>query len=216
MNIKTRITILLNIMTIIVISCSRDIQNVPAPPMEERSIPTPASTMQELIRNMSSDDMTVRLVSIYELGKYGNGAVVAIPALIDNLYVEDYDVRVAAAIALGRLGSNAQLATQDLIYMLQNDHYIHARDAAATALGYIGKRQAVPYLALALYDDNPYKSYNVPISSAVSITKITGEKFSDSDSTTGYRLNEDGIPLIVIDARIWWLEIGQFQDWVAE
>jgi HEAT repeat protein len=181
---------------------------------ESANLPTPASTLPELVRNMSSDDMAVRLVSIYEIEKYGSQALIALPDLIDNLQVDDSDVRVASIIALGHLGSSAKEAIPDLVSILHHDSYIHASDAAATALGLIGDRAIIPDLAIALFAENPYQSYDVAISCAKSISMITEEKFTDFDSTTGYLIDKNGIPLIVIDARKWWLERGQFQNWV--
>ena len=206
------ILIITFVTVILVAGCAQRRASDSSDPIEMPALPTPASTVEELIINLYSDDMNVRLVSIYELQKYGDAASVAVPALISNLHVDNNDVRVASATTLGKLGQDAQDATQDLLYVLENDPYIHARSAAAFALGRIGNQSSVPHLAAALYDQNPYNSYDVSISSAVAIAKITGEKFSDHDSTTGFQLNANGIPLIVIDARDWWLNEGQYED----
>lgn len=214
-----RIPVLISLMIMIIIITTGCGQTpvIPTPtlvpPMEDETLPTPAATLPELVRNMSDGNMAVRLVSIYELDKYDKDAVIAIPALIDNLNVDDQEVRVAAIIALGHLGANAQAAIPSLINVLHNDSYIHAKDAAATALGFIGDHEIVPDLATALFAENPYHSYDVAISCAVSIARITGEKFTDSDSTLGYLIDENGVPLIVIDSRKWWLETGQYHDW---
>jgi len=186
---------------------------IPAP-MEEATPPTPAVTLLELVRNISDNNMAVRLVSIYELDKYGKGAVIAIPALIDNLNVDYSEVQVAAIIALGHLGPDAQDAIPGLVDRLHNDGDIHVKSAAATALGFIGDEAIVPDLAAALFEDNP--PYDVAISCARSLAIITGEKFTDFDSETGYSIDKDGVPFIVIDARKWWLETGQYHNWSSK
>jgi HEAT repeat protein len=173
----------------------------------------PASTLADLIRDMESDDMGVRLVSIYELEKYGDKAVLAVPALRSNLYVDDFEVQIAAAIALKHLGPNASSAIPDLIYTLHNASYIHTRAEAADALGFVGDRVVVPDLAIGLFEENSYQSDDVAIPCAESIARITGEKFTDSDSTTGYRIDKNGVTFLVIEAREWWLKTGQYQDW---
>jgi hypothetical protein len=197
--------------TTFVVGCS--LTNT-TPYMGNRHIPTPASTLPEIVHDISSDDMAVRLVSLYELEKYGDEAILALPALRDNLYVDDYQVQIAAIIAISHLGSSAKSAVPDLVYILHNDPYIHTRDEAASALGFVGDRTVVPELAIALFaKEKPYESDYVAISCSVSIARITGEKFTDFDSKYGYLLDENGVALIVIDARKWWQEEGQFEDW---
>jgi HEAT repeat protein len=197
-------------------SCSQRSTATTIPPMEIAPLPTAASTLPELVRNMSSNDMTIRLVSTYKLREYGDEAIVAMPALISNLYVDDSEVRIAATIALKNLGPNAQSATSDLVWVLHNDKYIHASAEAADALGFIAGRSVIPDLATELFAENPYQSYDIAIPSAKSIARITGERFTDFDSTAGYTLDRDGTPLIVVDARKWWQEIGQYQDWSSK
>jgi len=176
-------------------------------------MPTPASTLAQLMLDMSSDEAAVRLVSTYALEGYGNQAVVAIPLLVANLADEDFDVRLASAYVLGRLGPAAKAAVPDLIRALENDSYFRVRVEAAEALGSIGDRTAVPALALALLDDIP-PSHRVAIACAHSIATITGEEFRDSKSTS-YWLDDTGLPLLVVDAREWWHSTGQFLDWEA-
>jgi hypothetical protein len=212
-----RIPVLISLMIMIIITtgCGQTpavSKSTLVPPIEDETLPTPAATLPELVRNMSDDNMAVRLVSIYELDIYGKDAVIAVPVLIDNLNVDDQEVRVAAIDALGHLGANAKAAIPGLIKVLHNDSYIHAKDAAATALGYIGDHEIVPDLAVALFAENPYHSYDVAISCAKSIARITGEKFTDYDAIA-YTIDKNGTPLIVIDAREWWEQKGQYQDW---
>jgi HEAT repeat protein len=189
-------------------------QSTPTAPVEEEDLPTPASTVAKLIGDVSSEDPGVRLVSIYALGNFGDAAVPAIPALIANLYYEEnFEVRKAAAEVLGKLGPLAESALPDLITVLRNrDEYFHARVAAAESLGKINDPGAVPALADALYYEGLSGSDGIAITSAKSIARITGEQFRDVDSL-GYALDENGIPLIVLDARNWWQEVGQFQEW---
>jgi len=168
------------------------------------------------VHNILDTDMSVRLVSIYELDKYGKGAIIAIPDLIDNLNVDDQELRVAAINALGHLGPDAKVAIPGLINVLHNDSYYHAKSAAATALGSIGGHMIVPDLAAALLVDNTPHSYDIAISCARSLATITGEKFRDSDSKTGYLIDKNGVPFLVIDARKWWLETGQYYDWSSK
>jgi HEAT repeat protein len=123
--------------------------------------------------------------------------------------METSDVRESAARVLGELGNQAIDATPDLIIAMQNDSSINLQNEAARALGKISDKRAIPALA-----DNLYKSdRNLAISSAKAIAMITGEIFSDSASDSGYKLNAQGIPFIVIDAKKWWEEKGQLQDW---
>ncbi|MBC7875698.1 MAG: HEAT repeat domain-containing protein [Anaerolineales bacterium] len=215
LNRLTRLTLITFTITCLNYSCAA--KNItPTPVMEEGVWPTPASTLQELITNISSEDIATRIVSIYALEKYGDEAISALPALISNLNANDLDLRAAAIYALGKLGPEAKVAVPDLIEALKNDNYIHNRSDAAIALGEIGDLSSIPALGACLFDNSDDRierfDYKDPIYCAKSIAKITGEKFTDSDST-GYRLNENHIPLIVLDARKWWLETGQFQNW---
>jgi hypothetical protein len=193
------------------------VQVTSAPTAEKEIRPTPTLTLQELTTNLSSENMTVRVDSINALEKYGNQAVSALPALISNLHTDDPNVRAAAADALGKLGVNAQAATPDLILILETDNTENVRDAAAKAMQKIGEPVAIPALADCLFEGVDHfiekHGYNVAISCSNAIAQIVGEKFRDMNSTKGYTLDKDGIPLIVIDARNWWLETGKSQNW---
>jgi len=159
---------------------------------------------------LSSYSAEARIAAALALSKYGKEAVVAVPALIQNLYYESTpDVRRAAAIALGELGPDGQSAVPDLIHVLQADEAVQVRISAAEALGQIRAPSSVPTLAASLYEENT----ELTIVSSVSIALITGERFPDVDSEHGYRLNEEGIPLIVVSARRWWEQEGKSQNW---
>ncbi|MBK9005789.1 MAG: HEAT repeat domain-containing protein [Anaerolineae bacterium] len=214
MNLKQNINRLIFMLLAILTSCNQmSVKPTPSPEVEASTLPTPASTLADLLKDLKSDDVAVRLSSIYALEKYGDAATVAIPALIDNLYINDADVRKAAADALGKFGPGAKSAIPDLIHMLRNDSYYHARAAAADALGLIGDPQAVPDLVATLFEEQTYQLHNLEISCAESIAKITGEKFREAGSKGVYSIDNNGLPLIVIDAREWWLNVGQFEDW---
>jgi len=216
---KYTLSQIINSMAVCIIvctSCSRvPAEPTPTPPVETSALPTPAATLPELINDLSSNDMGVRLVSIYTLEEYGDDAVIAIPLLRENLEVNDVDVREAAAYALGKLGSKAQKAVPDLIIVIQDDSSYHVRDTAIEALGLIGDSTAIPALATILFEErttyDPW--YGIPISCADAIATITDERFTDTGKGI-YTLNEDGIPLLVIDAREWWQEEGQYQNWI--
>ena len=175
--------------------------------------PTPADNLPELIANLSSDDPRVRFVSAHALEKYGKEAIKAVPFLINNLdYEGASDVRRSAAEALGKLGPEAQEAVPKLIDVLQNEEETYQiRFSVVISLGKIKDKTAIPVLISLLYKDDRISEELAPIS-AMSIAQITGEKFEDSDDYIFYG-NEDGTLLIVIDARRWWEEKGQYQDW---
>jgi hypothetical protein len=202
------------ILLVTLASCNGELAKpTPSPEVETSTLPTPASTLPDLVKNLASEDMAVRLSSIYALEKYGEEAKVAIPGLIDNLYVNDSDIRKAAADVLGKLGPSAGSAVPDLMSVLQNDSSYYARVAAANALGLIDDPRAVPSLVTTLFEEQIYQLHTLEITCAESIAKITGEKFTDVGSKGVYTINDDGIPLIVIDAQKWWQEVGQFADW---
>jgi HEAT repeat protein len=189
---------------------------------ESVSYPTPAATLPELIFGLSSDDPMVRVVSADALGKYGDKAVSAVPQLKDNLYFDNSsEVRRSAVIALGRLGPLAQVVVPDLIFVIENDTATGVVLPAIESLGETGDASSVSHLAAALYCESNFyreRSYSeegcrvLAIASAESISKLIGEHFVDA-GTGIYILDEDGIPRIVVDARKWWEEEGQFKDW---
>ena len=183
----------------------------PQEPVESVVYPTPADNLSELIDNLSSDDMLVRLVSIRALSEYGPEAAVAVPSLVLNLYEDPSDIRRAAAIELGLIGPDASEAVQELIEVLEKDDAYQVRVSAAEALGEIGSQIAVPFLADCVFSTQDL-SNSLVISCAKSIALITGEDFTDVDGD-GYTLNKEGIPLLVADAREWWETTGREQDW---
>ncbi|HKJ37269.1 MAG TPA: HEAT repeat domain-containing protein [Anaerolineales bacterium] len=209
---------LINLIPIILIpifttwSCVNN-QATPTPAMEEIAWPTPASTLQELLENISKGDAATKFISIYGLEKYGDDAAISIPILIESLHDNNSDVRRAAIYILGTLGAEA--AVPDLMYVLENDDAHHPKRAAAEALGDIGDTTAIPALAMCLSNINIERDgFWIQAICAKSIGRITGENFTDINSTV-YTLDNNDVPLIVIDAQKWWTEKGQFQTWEA-
>jgi HEAT repeat protein len=146
-------------------------------------------------------------------------ATAAIPALTKNLYYQGpYNVRQAAAEALGEIGAPAKSAVPALAVMLLTD-FVHARVAAAEALGRIHDRSAMPALAKALYDQDE----EVAQQAAKAIEDLTGQKFpeyqdivtqtgSNSNITRSYADDND-VQWSVREARNWWQKEGYMQQW---
>lgn len=184
-------------------------------PHDPSPLPTAPSTMPQLIASLSEPDYRVRLVATYALRNMGPAAAPAVPALIVTLSDDVSDVRVSSADALGEIGPQAAPAVPTLIEVLRSDDYVHARVSAAKALGKIGDVSAVPALADILWDQEAREAYiSIPIKAAQAIAQLTGNSFPDSEpGPHGYRLNDDGEPLIVIAAREWWESEGKYQEW---
>jgi HEAT repeat protein len=186
----------------------------PSAVVEDSGLPSPSPDFYTLLDNLQSDRMSVRLVSIYALEKYGDRAEIAIPSLIDNLRVKDSDVRRASAYILGKLGRGAVDAVPELQNILIDDEENDdVRITVADALGSIGERGSVPVLVQILLDEQTQQYHRfLVINCALSISKITREKFADMGDGS-YTINKDGVPLVVVDARSWWKQEGQYQDW---
>jgi hypothetical protein len=184
-------------------------------PHDPSPLPTAPSTTSELIASLSDPDYRVRLFAIYALRDMGPAAELAIPVLILTLSDDVSDIRVSSADALGEIGPKAAPAVPSLIEVLRSDDFVHARVSAAKALGKIGDISAVPALADILWDQDAQEAYiSIPIKAAQAIAQLTGNQFPDSEpGPHGYRLNDDGKPLIVIAAREWWESEGQYQEW---
>jgi len=202
--------------TIIASGCLNSNQQVGTSTLvaESGARPTPASTLSELVQNLSSDDTIVRVVSAYALQDYDPDevAAVAIPSLIDNLYNNNTEVQMSAAVLLGSLGSRAQISVPDLIAVMEDiENNLNVRRSAARVLAEIGDVSAVPALAQQLYQDSA-SSYFFEISCANSIAILANQKFRDVGASA-YHSDADGVPWIVIDARNWWEQTGQYQDW---
>ena len=172
--------------------------------------PTPPSTLPELIDVLLGPNDEARIGAALTLGNMGPSAIEAVPALTQNLYYRNDEVSRYAAQALGKIGPGAAPAVPNLIVLLLSDSSVHSRREAAEALGKIGDASAVPALAQGLNDEDK----GVGIECAKSIAVLTGQQFPDMNST-GYSLDENGIPLIVSSAKKWWTEEGQDKSWVS-
>jgi HEAT repeat protein len=182
-----------------------------APPVELEVSPivTP-STFDEALLYMKSNSSEKRVLGMWAVLDYLDETQTALPFIVQNLYYQqDSDVRSAAARVLGELGPLAKLSVTDLLKVMQADPSPDVQVDIAIALGKIGDPMAVPALVDNLHD---YKNNNLAAFSARSISQLAGENFPDSN-TSGFSLNEQGVPLIVLAAQNWWLEKGQFQDW---
>jgi HEAT repeat protein len=178
------------------------------PSFENSPAPTPPSTLPELIEVLTSQNAEARIGAAHVLSDMGPEAKPAIAALIENLsYQESYEVRMAVAETLGSIGPEAKAAIPALTTVLLND-FVQVRRASAVALGQIGDVSTLPVLAKALYDKDTITS----IDAAESMEKLSRRKLLDADVSVRY-LQENGIPKIVLAARIWWEQEGQYQDW---
>ncbi|HET7293561.1 MAG TPA: HEAT repeat domain-containing protein [Vicinamibacteria bacterium] len=116
--------------------------------------PADVSRLEKALRN---DDPYVRSFAAYSLGRLGEAAAPAVPALIDAYRREEKEGRGAAVVALGALGPAAAPAVPALVEGLANP-VNHRRWTAARSLGRIGPaaKEAVPALIEALEDPNEH------------------------------------------------------------
>jgi HEAT repeat protein len=89
--------------------------------------------------------------------------------------------------------------------------FVHVRREAAEALGKIGDVSAIPALIQALDDEDD----GVGFYAAESIAILANQDFPEVGAS-GFHLDENGIPLIVKAAKLWWKQEGQFQDWTSQ
>jgi len=209
---KTVITFM--ILVILATGCISMPTSPPEPIMERdysfSKYPTLPASIPELIGLLSESGAETRIRAARRLGQYGAGAASAVPALTINLYYDGtYDVREAAAWALGEIGSASSPAVPVLITVMLSNDIVHVRRAAADALGKIGDKSALFALVQVLDDDDT----GVSDKAASSIGILASQSFPDMESD-GFRLDENGIPLIVIAAKDWWKKEGQYQNWV--
>jgi HEAT repeat protein len=141
----------------------------------------------------------------------GPAAEPAVPALIVALADSVSDVRVVSAEALAAIGLGASSAVPALVNALHSDEHGAVRAAAAEALAKIGDACAVPELAEALWSQ---EDVSVRIKAAQAIAHLTDNQFPDLEwGAHGYKLAENGEPLLVITAQEWWREEGESQAW---
>jgi len=116
-----------------------------------RSEATPA-----LVAALTDKDAEVRSAATIALTEYTDAAAIA--PLTGALSDKSNFVRAHAARALGLNGRAAAQAVPALITLLTTDEGPEVRRQAATALGNIGDRAALPALERARYSADPYLS----------------------------------------------------------
>ncbi|MEX2666881.1 HEAT repeat domain-containing protein [Candidatus Uabimicrobium amorphum] len=114
-----------------------------------------AETITVFIQLLQNQDSVIRSFAVEILGRIGEKAHSAVPALILALKDQDSWVRSSVAEALGKIGEKAHSAVPDLIPLLQ-DKNSSVRRYVVEALGKIGQKahSAIPALILALKDND--------------------------------------------------------------
>ncbi len=107
-----------------------------------------------LIAALKDKDMEVRGAVAVSLGEHPDAE--AVPALSAALSDKSAFVRAQAVHALGVNGRGASQAVPNLISLLTKDEDVEVKRRAATALGEIGDRSALPALERARRDKDPY------------------------------------------------------------
>lgn len=169
-----------------------------------------------LTQNLYYDHHDVQISAAIALEELGPDARSAVPALIDVLQSDDTHVNVRRAVAdtLGRIGDSSAVPVlasvlyeeviegtcEELVRRYPDDCRLDPHTTSCSCGGEIGR-------TMGRTDDGLW------VDSAVAIALITGEDFPDADSSGGYYLNEEGVPLVVIAAREWWKSEGQYQEW---
>ena len=164
--------------------------------------------------------------AIQALGDMGASAAPAVPVIVPAL--EDYITANIAAQALGKIGPEAAPAVPMMITAIQAWEQSTSLEAGFIrsnlifALGLIGPpaTAAMPLLARYLYLPH------FTDVAAWSMAQIAQQSWPDADQRVVYRAGlshlEDEINfakdsndelLIVIEAREWWEQTGQYQDW---
>ena len=124
------------------------------PPTPPHQPATPASMamaavrLDPILKDLHSDDDSVRWRAVLALGAMGGANRAVLMALLDAMSDEDEAVRRAAVSGLGRLGPLAREAVPALIDVLRDDSLC---DAASTSLVMIGL-PAVPALLEAVQE----------------------------------------------------------------
>jgi HEAT repeat protein len=109
-----------------------------------------------LVAALKDKDIEVRGAAAVALGEYADPAAIA--PLMGALEDKSDFVRAQSARALGVNGRAASQAVSILIRLLSSDKDQYVRRHAATALGQIGDRAALPALERAARDQDPYLS----------------------------------------------------------
>jgi HEAT repeat protein len=122
-----------------------------------------------LVEQLTHGHRSERAKAARELGKFGETAAEAIPALVAAVEGPDHWVGARAADALGSIGPAAADAVPPLIEALASE-YVELEASAARALGRIGPaaEDAVPSLLKMLEHDHSY----VRVPAAVALWRI--------------------------------------------
>lgn len=109
-----------------------------------------------LVAALKDKDIEVRCAAAVALGEYSDASAIA--PLTVALQDKSEFVRAQSARALGANGRAAAAAVPSLVRLLASDKDQNVRRHAATALGQIGERSALPALERAARDHDPYLS----------------------------------------------------------
>jgi len=166
------------------------------------------SSLDQVFDYLRSEEIEKRKQGISAAVNYPAAYSQLIPIITESVYeFENSEIRIVAARVLGQIGPAAKESVPDLIWLLENDEYIQVKRAVSFSLGQIQDQGAVPALAIFLYSEDA----SLAGISAKSIAKITGINFVDSEKV-GFVLS-NGVPTVVLDARDWWEDTGQYLDW---
>ena len=175
--------------------------------------PAAAPALPEIMAALRSDKLDQEKSHlIITLGNIGPAAEPAVPLLTEILENEKNDFSRSLAIeSLGKIGDPKILPALVQVLEAEGGVIIDVREEAVQAVANFGEQAhfVVPTLAKLLDDENPYVSEL----SACAIAKITSEPLPDSEDECRFVSTENEEARIVIAAREWWREEGQFQDW---
>lgn len=173
----------------------------------ETQLPTPSSVAQ-VITYIKSNDPAERIAGMWASLNYPNNGDDVLPLIVENLYYSNVEVKINAVKVLGELGVPANSAVPNLLAILESDDSIEILIEVTIALGSIGNKSAVPFLAKNLYTSNE----QLAVYSAKSISQLTGVSFPDANSS-GYHKDSNDNLYILLGAKGWWEKEGQYEDW---
>lgn len=190
---------------------------------DKRAIEILISWLDE--EGLTGEELIQGITTLEAFACYASDATPGLIRVMMSPPSHPHHVRQAAARALGAIGDPVAVPYL-LLVLLSDDEEVWVRRSAAIALAHYGPEAvcAVPYLVSLL--DSPES--NVRISAAIVIGQATGNRFPDGErdnwmheyESGGYSVgpwqfeeSADGEYLIVIAAREWWQEDGQYQEW---
>ena len=139
---------------------------------------------------------------------------ITVAEAIARLDEGNHEAKLGAITFLHGVGEEAAAAVPSLIDNLTNDRQPWQVSAsAARLLGAIGPRagEAVPDLISTLHNDN--EDDRVLISVSLGLEEVTGEDFGGKVNGGFYIDELTGLPIIALNAREWWEQEGQYQEW---